>query len=254
MSAPIAIPPPTATAAQQREVRMAARALSRAGLAHAYGHCSMRLDTHHFLVCAPKPMGLVLPQDAGIVVPVNGELPEGVLGEVRIHQQIYRRRADIGAIIRSMPPQVMALSCAGLVPQPRHGMGSYFQPCIPLWNDVQLLRSDAQASALADLFGTGKALSMRGNGAIVGGDSLVEALTLTWYLEDAARIELQLRSAGLADALPPLDAATCAQRATRNGRIYERMWDYLTVGDPETGLPEVSRSPAATADVGAATN
>lgn len=224
---------PIPSAAQQREVRLAARALGRAGLAHAYGHCSLRLDAQHFLVCAPQPMGLITPGEPGIVVPVDGELPEGVLGEVRIHQQLYRRRADIGAVIRSMPAQVMALSCAGLTPQPRHGMGSYFQPSIPLWDDVQLLRSDAQASALADLFGTGKALAMRGNGAIVVGDSLVEALTLTWYLEDAARIELQLRSAGLAEQRPLLNADACAQRATRSGRIFERMWEYLTAGDPE---------------------
>lgn len=230
---------PIATAAQQREVRMAARSLARAGLAHAYGHCSLRLDPNYFLVCAPQPMGLIRPGEPGIVVPVEGELPAGVLGEVRIHQQLYRRRADIGAVIRSMPAQVMALSCAGLTPQPRHGMGSYFQPSIPLWDDVQLLRSDAQASALAELFGVGKALAMRGNGAIVVGDSLIEALTLTWYLEDAARIELQLRSAGLAERGPLLDAHACAQRATRSGRIYERMWEYLTAGDPEASDPTI---------------
>ncbi|MGC7837717.1 class II aldolase/adducin family protein [Pseudomonas wayambapalatensis] len=229
---------PLASEAQQRQVRMAARALGRAGLAHAYGHCSLRLDAEHFLVCAARPMGLIGVGEPGTVVPVYGPLPDGVLGEVRIHQQLYRRRADLGAVIRSMPAQVMALSCAGLTPQPRHGMGSYFQPSIPLWDDVQLLRDDAQASALGELFGQGKALAMRGNGAIVAGDSLVEALTLTWYLEDAARIELQLRAAGLAERGPLLDAQACAQRATRGGRIYERMWEYLTAGDPEASDTE----------------
>ncbi|MDF0729562.1 class II aldolase/adducin family protein [Pseudomonas entomophila] len=222
-----------ATAAQQRELRLAARALGRAGLAHAYGHCSLRLDDNHFLVCAPRPMGLIGVDEPGTVVSIDGPLPEGVLGEVRIHQQLYRRRPDLNAVIRSMPAQVMALSCAGLTPRPRHGMGSYFQPSIPLWDDVQLLRDDTQAAALAERFGAGKALAMRGNGAIVAGDSLVEALTLTWYLEDAARIELQLHAAGLAEHGPLLDAQDCAQRATRGGRIYERMWEYLTAGDPE---------------------
>lgn len=88
----------------QRLVRMAARALGRAGLVHAYGHCSMRLDEECFLVCAAKPMGSIKTGDAGIVTPVNGPLPEGVLGEVRIHQQIYRRRPDVGGICRVMPP------------------------------------------------------------------------------------------------------------------------------------------------------
>ncbi|NBA93654.1 class II aldolase/adducin family protein [Pseudomonas sp. R5(2019)] len=218
-------------------MRMAARALARAGLVHAYGHCSLRLDEEHFLVCAAQPMGLIQPGEPGIVVPINGELPEGVLGEVRIHQQIYRRRADVRAVIRSMPAQVMTLSCARLAPSPRHGMGSYFQTPIPLWDDPQLLRSDGQASALAEQLGQGNALIMRGNGAIVVGASLIEALTLTWYLEDAARIELQLHSAGLANDGPVLDAQACARRAVTTGRIYERMWEYLTAGDPEASAP-----------------
>lgn len=223
----------------QRQVRMAARALARAGLVHAYGHCSLRLDDEHFLVCAARPMGLIRAGEPGVVVPIHGDLPEGVLGEVRIHQQIYSRRPDVRAVIRSMPAQVMALSCARLTPQPRHGMGSYFSAPIPLWDDPQLLRNDAEASALADQFGQGNALVMRGNGAIVAGVSLVEALTLTWYLEDAARIELQLHSAGLAAEGPVLDAQACAQRAVTTGRIYERMWDYLTAADPEYRIPSL---------------
>lgn len=223
----------SASEAQQLEVRLAARALSRHGLAHAYGHCSLRLDAEHLLVCAAQPMGLIAPGDPGVVVPIYGPLPESVLGEVRIHQQIYQRRPEVGAVIRSMPAQVMALSCARLTPQPRHGMGSYFQPAVALWDDPQLLRSDPQASALADMLDVGKALVMRGNGAIVVGSSLAEALTLTWYLEDAARIELQLRSAGLAEHGPLLDEHECAQRAVTSGRILERMWEYLTANDPE---------------------
>lgn len=224
---------PAPTHQQEKELRMAARALGRAGLAHAYGHCSLRLDADHFLVCAAQPMGLITPDLSGTVVPVEGALPEGVLGEVRIHQQIYRRRPDIGAVIRAMPPSVMTLSCAGLTPQPRHGMGCYFQPGVPLWDDIQLVRSDEQAHALAELFSGGKALAMRGNGAIIAGESLIEALTLSWYLEDAARIELQLLGAGLASRVDPISSHACNQRATRSGRIFERMWEYLTATDPE---------------------
>lgn len=222
-----------ATEAQQREVRMTARALAKAGLVHAYGHCSVRLDADHFLVCAAQPMGLIKAGQPGVIVPVEGGLPEGVLGEVRIHQQVYRRRLDVSAVIRSMPPQVMALSCAGLTPKSRHGLGTYFHSSVPLWDDPQLLRNDEQAAALADQLAEHPALVMRGNGAIVVGASLVEALTLSWYLEDAARIEMQLHGAGLASRLPPLSQEQTIQRAITAGRIYERMWDYLTAGDIE---------------------
>ncbi|MFD2378289.1 class II aldolase/adducin family protein [Ottowia pentelensis] len=104
--------------ARQIELRRAARALGRHGLVHAYGHCSLRLDAERFLVCAARPMGLIAPGEAGTVVHVHGPLPDGVLGEVRVHQQVYRRRPDVGAVVRSMPPRLMALGTARRVPSP----------------------------------------------------------------------------------------------------------------------------------------
>ena len=212
---------------------MAARALARAGLVHAYGHCSARIDADSFLVCAPNPMGLIEPGENGSVVPVEGPLPEGVLGEVRIHQQIYRRRPDVGGVVRSMPMNVMALSTMAKTPKARHGFGSYFAPEPPLWDDPLLIRSDEQAAALADLLGGGRALVMRGNGCVTAGGTLEEAVVFAWYLEDAARVELEVLKCGEADAAPVMTPEQVEIRAVGTGRIYERMWEYLTDGDPE---------------------
>ena len=94
------------SAADER-LRLAANALGRAGLVHAYGHCSVRLDADRLLVCAPRPMGLI-GDEQGTVVPITGELPPGVLGEVRAHQAIYSARPDINAVCRVMPPALMS--------------------------------------------------------------------------------------------------------------------------------------------------
>ncbi len=219
----------------QREVlvRLAARALGRAELVNAYGHCSARIDERTFLVCAAKPMGMIAPGEAGTVVAVDGPLPEGVLGEVRTHQQIYRRRPDVGGIARTFPPSVLALSALRATPLPRHGPGAYFAPQPPLWDDPQLLRSDAQAAALAEQLGGARAIVMRGNGAITVGATLEEAVVHAFYLDDAARIELAVRAAGGAETAPVMTAAECAQRAIAAGGIYERMWMFLTRDDPE---------------------
>jgi HCOMODA/2-hydroxy-3-carboxy-muconic semialdehyde decarboxylase len=215
----------------QRLVRQAARAIGRAGLAHAYGHCSARLDNHSFLVCAPKPMGLIAPTDAGAVVPVTGPLPDGVLGEVRIHQQIYARRPEVGGVVRSMPPQTMALGTLRRTPRALHGFGAYFAPAAPLWDDPQLLRDDTAASALADQMGQSRAIVMRGNGLVTAGDTLQQAVILAWYLEDAARVDLAVLQTGLTPA--ELTQAEATRRATFQGGIVERMWSFLTAGDPE---------------------
>lgn len=220
----------------QRELRIAARALGRHGLAHAYGHCSVRLNEEHFLVCAARPMACIRPGEPGQVVPVHGALPEGVLGEVRLHQQIYGRRPQARAVARTMPPNLMTLSTARRTPRPRHGMGAYFGAGAALWDDPQLVRDEARASAVIDAMGGANAVVMRGNGVVVSAASLAQVVTLTWYLEDSARIELGVLAAGLESDSATLDAAERERRATGSGGIFERMWDYLTTGDPELAM------------------
>jgi HCOMODA/2-hydroxy-3-carboxy-muconic semialdehyde decarboxylase len=220
--------------AQQRQLRVAARALARGQLVHAYGHCSLRLDQDRFLVCAAKPMGTITPADAGTVVPVAGPLPDGVLGEVRIHQQIYARRPDVGAVCRIMPAQTGLLALLRRTPRPRHGFGAYFAPGPALWEDPRLLRDDAAAARLADTLGDGKAVVMRANGAVVCGADLVEAVALSWFLEEAARVEvglMQMNQDGDHTLLAP-DEVTARQVTA--GRVFERMWEYLSFGDPES--------------------
>src|SRR5882762_1402403 len=115
--------------AQARQLRLAARALARAGLVHAYGHCSLRIDSDHFIVSPAKPLGLVTPEDAVVVVPTHGALPPEALPEVLAHQYIYRQRRDVSGIVRFPSPNLTALSTLGLTPKARHGFGAYFAPC-----------------------------------------------------------------------------------------------------------------------------
>ncbi|GAB7551386.1 hypothetical protein NRB_08840 [Novosphingobium sp. 11B] len=212
--------------ARQDLVRKAARALGRSGLAHAYGHCSARLDGDSFLVCAAMPMGLVS-DEPGVVVPISGPLPEGVLGEVRVHQAIYARRADVGGICRTMPPALMALSTQGIVPAARHGIGAYFAPGPALWDDPRLLRDDAAAVRVAKALGEGNAIVLRGNGVVVAGETLEQAAVLNWFLEDAARIERDVRMMGFAPESGRLNAEETAARQVWSGGVVERMWNWL---------------------------
>lgn len=217
----------------QRRVRVAARALARHGLVHAYGHVSARLDEQRFLVCAAKPMGLIEAGEGGSVVPIDGPLPEGVLGEVRCHQRIYAVRSDVNGVCRIFPRKVLTLSTFRRTPRARIGFGAYFYPESPLWDDPLLIRSDEQAIAFAERLGEARAIVMRGNGAICVGPSLEEAVVMAFYLEEAAATELAVLVAGDAAESVCLTAEQASVRATGTGRIYERMWEYMTAGDPE---------------------
>lgn len=211
---------------QQMELQQAARALARGGLVHAYGHVTLRLDASHFLVCAPQPLACIGEQ-SGKVCKIREALPDGVLGEVRIHREIYNLRPEIGAICRIMPPALMALSTQGIVPKPRHGIGAYFDE-LPLWDNPRLLRDDAAATALATMMGTAPAIVMRGNGAVVAGDNIEQAVTLAWFLEDAARIERDVRAMGFAAGGGLLSTDEVVDRKVWSGGVSARMWSWLT--------------------------
>ena len=217
----------------QSRVRVAARALGNNDLGHAFGHVSARIDAKSFLVCAPKPMGLIEPGETGSIVPVEGPLPDGVLGEVRCHQQIYKRRPDVNGIARTFLRDVMTLSTFQRTPKARIGFASYFAPCPPLWDDPLLLRDDAAAKKFAETLGNARAIVMRGNGCVLTGATVEEAIVMAFFLEEAAKTELAVMASGHEEASVVYSSEQAAARAVSSGRIFERMWDYLTNGDPE---------------------
>ena len=217
----------------QRRVRLAARALGRHNLVHAFGHVSARLDNESFLVCAPRPMGMIDAGEDGTIVPIVGALPEGVLGEVRCHQRIYAIRPDVNGISRVFPRNVLTLSSMRMTPKARIGFGTYFHPQPPLWDDPLLIRSDEPAIAFAKTLGDARAIVMRGNGAVCVGPTVEESVVMAFFLEEAAGTELDVLATGRAEESVRYTDEQAAVRATGTGRIYERLWEYMTAGDPE---------------------
>ena len=212
-------------------LRLAARAMHRHGLAHAYGHVSVRIDKASFLVSPAQPLGTVSRKEQGVVVPLDGELPVGALPEVRIHREIYRNRPEIGGVVRVQPPALMALSALGETPRALHGLGTYFAPHPPLWPGVALVRDDAQAVKVAEMMGRNAAIVLSGNGCVVAGETLEEAAGLTFFLEDAAQLELAVRAAGGSPRVYTDDEVKA--RAVKAGMLFERMWHYLCFEDQE---------------------
>lgn len=209
--------------------------MARHGLAHAYGHVSMRLDGARFCVLPPRPLGLIGASDEATEVGLAGSLPAGVLGEVRIHREIYRTRGDVGAICRVQPPAITALSALGRTPRARHGLGAYFSPQAPYWPSPALVRDDDAAREVAETLGPARAIILKGNGCVTVGATIEEACAHAFYLEDAARVELALLPVtnGSPEGAYELTPEEAKARAVSAGGIYERMWDYLCFGDIE---------------------
>ena len=96
-----------------------------------------------------------------------------------------------------------------------------------------LRREGYQGVGVAEVMGDAPAVVVAINGSVTAGETPEQAVTLAWYLEDAARVELAALAAGMAESAPRMNAEQAAQRATWQGRIAERMWEHLSNGDPE---------------------
>ena len=84
-----------------------------------------------------------------------------------------------------------------------------------------------------NLWADANSIVMRGNGIVTAGKTFEETLVLAWYLEDAARVELDCLAAGLALDEFVLSETECEKRAVYTGQIMNLMWNYLIAGDPE---------------------
>lgn len=94
------------------------------------------------------------------------------------------------AISRVMPPHVGALAQLRCMPRPSHGFAAYFAPRPPPWDDQCLLRDDALAEELATRLGAAPAIVMRANGCAVVDNRTDRSGALSWFLKQAARVEI----------------------------------------------------------------
>ncbi len=110
---------------------------------------------------------------------------------------------------------------------PRYGLGHAY-------GHVSARLDDA-AAGVAETLGDARAIVLRGNGVVVTGATIEETAAMVFYLEQGAKTELAvLACGGHSDADPVILTPEQAEaRNTGAGRIFERMWDYLTDGDPE---------------------
>ena len=217
------------------DVRLAARALARHGLVHAYGHVSARLDPERFVVTPAHPLGRVRLDTGLVTCAIEGALPEGALPEVRMHQEIYRARPEVGGVCRFQSPKIIALSAIQRTPRALHGLGAYFAPEPPLWDDPMLVRDQERAAAVALRLGAGRAIVLRGNGAVTVGASVREAACHAFCLEDAAGVELAVLATGR--EATPYTAEQATRRAGGDRQLYDRMWEFMLGDDVAPEVP-----------------
>jgi ribulose-5-phosphate 4-epimerase/fuculose-1-phosphate aldolase len=165
----------------------AARALCRAGFLDAFGHVSAR-DGDVVQITPTSPLARVREDELlAVALDADASPVAGRPLETPLHLAIYRRRPDVGAIVRTHSRYAVLWGAIPAVPPLVHGLGA-LSGDVGLHRDPRLVADDAAAAAAATALGDGGSLLLAANGSLCVGADVDEALARAWYLEDRARV------------------------------------------------------------------
>jgi L-fuculose-phosphate aldolase len=164
------------------------------------------------------------PKDYPGVSIARGEIVHGrhrPSSEVLMHLAIYRRRADVEAVIHTHPPIAIALTAAGHDLQPM--FADYYVylggnvPHIPYVTVTtpELAREVENVVAAVDCYG----IVLRNHGAITVGTSIKEAYFRTLAIEEQATIQHAALQVGKPSFLSPEE---CARLDRLSSEAYRR--------------------------------
>lgn len=226
------------------EVAQASRILFGQGVVDAFGHASRRHPgrSDRFFMSRSMAPGLVTPGDV-IEHDLEGEPVEApgtrVFLERFIHAEIYRRRADVQAIVHSHAPSVIPFTVVEQAVRPiahtcgfLHGLGPAFDVADQAGDATDLLvRNAALGRALADHLGDANVVLMRSHGFTAIGGSVAEAVFRAVYTALNCQLQAAAMQLGTPRYLSSGEAAAC--EASTRGQA-DRAWTlWLTQFCPE---------------------
>ncbi len=128
--------------------------------------------------------------------PVQGACPETASLDARLHQEVYRRNPNAGAVLHSHGPHTVALTLTGGDFVPVDFEGQYYFPRVPVL-DVSFDRYLQEApERVAEALATHRIAVVRGHGVYAVGETLNLAYKWTCSLELSAKTAFIARQAG----------------------------------------------------------
>jgi len=216
--------------ALKEKLARACRMLEMVGLIDFSGHISGRLPGSSTFYIHPVdcPRSEVKPEDMievdlqGKTVLGTGKIPE----ETPIHAAVYQQREDVNSVIHIHPHYSIIPGIVGrdLLTVCHHG--SIFGAIVPLYPDSQKIVNFTQANQMADILGKGRAVVMKGHGAVVADASIEAVFLAAIHLEENARLLVEASAIG--EPIPlPAEELKRAAASTFKAVSISKSWSYF---------------------------
>lgn len=200
------------------------RIMDGMGLTEGFGHLSLRSEDGIWMTPAMGP-GMATAEDLVLVDPEGkkvGGADRPLALETPMHLGIYRARPDVTAICRTHSAFAVSAGAVGTAIPASHGFSLMLGQTIPCHREIDLIHSAPMGDAVAASLGNAQALLIRGNGALAVGPTLRHAVVHAIYLEEAARIAIQIGQ----QQTPAITDAEYAARKRWHTKEAARAWDY----------------------------
>lgn len=213
--------------AQEQDLLSALTILERLGIVDFNGHASIRLADGRILINSGSSVRSKLCTSDLVVCGIDGgfNLEQAKPpAELPLHLAVYRRRADVNAVIHCHPRWSTLLTSTATPYQVTFAQGALLGD-VPVFDSPRSINNDQTASELAALLGEGVAALMKSHGSVVVGESIRQATVLAIYLEMNA--ERQVRGAALGEPYVfSADEAAACRRGLHKPALFEKCWNY----------------------------
>lgn len=204
----------------------AIRMLERLGIIDFNGHCSLRRNGGLLINSGASVRSALTPDDI-VAIDLDGRLVEGGHPppmEFHIHTEIYRRRADVGAIVHGHPRWSTLFTMTGREIRPVFAQGALLGD-LPVFPDPLSVNTREMGERVALGLGAARAILLRSHGAVVVGADIVEAFVLSVYLEENARRQYDAERLGTPYVFAEHEIEACRKNLLKR-TLFEKCWNY----------------------------
>src|SRR5690349_19704788 len=185
-----------AVAPLRHQLSDGAAILGQAGLNQGFGHLSARVPGRElFLITPRKNFTDITPEEIEVVDFAGHKLTTNSAyrapNELFIHASVYRARPDVQAVARNQGEYVEAFGVAGVPVRPTHDFGAILMGPTSVHGGPRLVTTPERGAAFLAALGERNALILRGNGCVVLGRGVPEAVVRAVFLEEAARLQFR---------------------------------------------------------------
>ena len=205
--------------------------LSYKGLNESFGHISARFPgKEKCLITTRGALAFVIPNEIEEVDFEGNKLtknsPGGAPNEVFLHSEVYKARPEVMAIARTQSPWCEIFGIRMEPVKPVHDFGAILMGETALFDEPTLADIGHVGKKMVKRLGRKNAILLRGNGNVVVGRSVEEAVVRAVFLDESARLSYLARTLG-GDAVRYFDkreVETHGMALTRADRI-QRAWE-----------------------------